>query len=174
MQKLEPLRPLDVPVALELSSRPIDTYAVLAERLALSTSVLHGAVRRLRAAGLLLPGSREPNRTALLAFLEHGVPHAFPGAPGAIVRGVPTAHAGPDLAGAIVGEPVVWPSAHGSAVGASLAPLHRRADLLPERAPDVYAALTLVDALRIGRARERVLARAALARRFEADRAAAA
>ncbi|HJS46565.1 MAG TPA: hypothetical protein VJ773_01125 [Gemmatimonadales bacterium] len=137
----------------------------------MSPSVLHGAVRRLGLAGLLLPGTRQPNRSALLEFIEHGVRYAFPGTLGPVSRGVPTAHAGPDLAGTVVGEPVVWASAEGASVGAAVAPLHPRADRLPELAPDVYAALALVDALRVGRARERTLAREALARRFEADRA---
>lgn len=171
---LEPLRPVDVAVALALSGHHGDTYAILSKRLGLSPSVVHGSVGRLRAAGLLLPGSREPNRTALLAFLEHGVRYAFPGALGAVVRGIPTAHAGPDLAEVISGEPVVWPSPGGSAMGPAVAPLHPRPEHLPASAPGVYASLALVDALRVGRARERALALEALARRFEADRGGAA
>jgi DNA-binding Lrp family transcriptional regulator len=170
----EPLRPVDVAVALALSGHHRDTYAVLSKRLGLSPSVVHGSVGRLRDAGLILPGSREPNRTALLAFLEHGVRYAFPAALGGVARGIPTAHAGPDLAEVISGEPVVWPSGAGSAMGPSVAPLHPRPDHLPDSAPGVYASLALVDALRVGRARERALAREALARRFEAERAGAA
>lgn len=170
--ELEPLRPLDVAVALALSGHHDDTYAVLSRRLGLSPSVIHGSAGRLRAAGLILPRSTELNRTALLAFLVHGVRYAFPGALRAVVRGIPTAHAGPDLAEVISGEPVFWASSAGSATGPSIAPLRPRPEDLPQSAPGVYAALALVDALRVGRARERSLAREALSRRFEADRVA--
>lgn len=56
--------------------------------------------------------------------------------------------------------------------GAAVRPLLARAAELPEHCPELYEALTLVDALRIGRARERALASAALAKRLGAGAAA--
>lgn len=53
---------------------------------------------------------------------------------------------------------VVWPSVKGSVVGQSLSPLVPKAAELPERSPNVYGLMTLVDALRVGRIRERRLA----------------
>jgi hypothetical protein len=50
--------------------------------------------------------------------------------------------------------------------GTSLAPLYPAATTLPERAPEVYRLLTLVDAVRVGRARERGAALAAIDRRL--------
>lgn len=59
-------------------------------------------------------------------------------------------------------KPIVWPDAKGSVRGTGLAPLYPKATELPERNPAVYAALTLVDAMRVGQARERNAAMHAL------------
>lgn len=129
----------------------------------------HGtaATGRLRAAGLVRPNSRSVNRLALREFLEHGLRYAFPAHPGAHARGIPTAHSARPLADRVVAEDsLVWASASGSAIGREIAPLYNRAVELPRRCPSVYQMLTLVDALRVGRARERRLAGEELARRL--------
>jgi len=159
---------LDIGVALGLAVQeagPRETYSRLGRTLGLSASTVHAAVLRLQAAGLLLPGSRRPNRTALREFLVHGVRYVFPPAIGSAARGVPTAHAGPPLREHFdPTDPMVWPDANGSLVGTALAPLYPGATMLPERAPRVYRLLTLVDALRVGRARERAVATTELGR----------
>ncbi|MBI4420155.1 MAG: hypothetical protein HY560_04955 [Gemmatimonadetes bacterium] len=63
-------------------------------------------------------------------------------------------------------DSIVWPSASGSTVGQAIAPLYERATELPWRCPSLYENLTLVDALRVGRARERKLAGEELERRL--------
>jgi hypothetical protein len=50
--------------------------------------------------------------------------------------------------------------------GRAITPLIPKAAELAQRAPDTYAALSLVDAVRLGRARERRLAIEALRARF--------
>lgn len=153
------LRPLDIVVALRLAMVPDDRYESLAEAIGVSLSTAHQAVRRLKSAGLLRPGNRTPNRKALVEFLSHGLRYAFFAEPGPETRGVPTAHSAPPLAEEIVSdETYVWPSAKGHARGTSLPPLYEGAELLPERDPGLYRALALVDAVRVGRARERKLA----------------
>jgi hypothetical protein len=168
MQKQNTLRPLDLMVVLGLSlpgATAAEPYDALGKRLGLSASTAHQAVGRLQAAGLVRPGSREPNRHALRNFLAHGVRYAFPPSLGPEVLGVPTAHAGPALSELIDGgTPFVWPDVNGTVRGRSLTPLHPSATKLPKRAPEVYGALTLVDAIRAGRAREREAATAALDR----------
>lgn len=169
------LHPSDVVVALRLAEAPTRTYAELASDLFLSASTVHGAVERLGLAGLVRPtstrGTRSVNRHALLELLEHGLRYVFPGTLAGRARGVPTAHSGPALAAEIDQgeEPIVWPTPKGSMLGQALVPLYDRAVELPARCPSVYAALTLVDALRTGRARERELASRAL--RYWLDRA---
>ncbi|MGQ0640428.1 MAG: MarR family transcriptional regulator [Gemmatimonadaceae bacterium] len=121
----------------------------------MSASTAHGSVERLQVAGLLRPDSREVNRHYLLEFLEHGVKYAFPAALRSRAKGIGTAHSGPALSKEIIADDaIVWPDAHGNVVGQAIPPLWETADL-PNKCPFVYDLLTLVDAVRIGRARER-------------------
>jgi hypothetical protein len=153
------LRPADVGVAVSLVEYPRASYDQLHDVLGISRSNAHAAVRRLRLAGLVRQDERVVVRSNLLEFLVHGVRYTFPGLLGASAKGVATSHAGPILSHDIVAEDaVVWPSAKGSVVGPSLPPLVPKAAELPERSPNVYALMTLVDALRVGRIRERRLA----------------
>lgn len=157
------LRPLDVAVAIRLAQEPGASYARLADSMGIAPSQAHASVRRLQKARLLLPVRREANRPALLEFLEHGVRYAFPAEIGRKSPGIPTAYSGPPLADDIVShEPLVWPWFDGTVEGDSLKPLYPNAVQLPTRCPELYNALTIVDAIRVGRARERKLAIARL------------
>jgi len=170
MNKQDALKPHDLAVAFGLllgepDARP--TYSELGQYLALSQSTVHQSVRRLQGAGLLRPGSRTPNRIALGEFLAHGVRYAFPPTLGRQARGIPTAHSGPVLGARFDAEDAfVWPDADGDRRGTSLTPLYPGATTLPGRAPEVYQLLTLVDAIRVGRARERGAAIAELNHRL--------
>lgn len=167
MNDLQPLKPIDVVVGLRLAEAPELNYEHLSADLGISRSTAHASVQRLQVAGLVRPSSRAVNRLAFREFLEHGVRYAFPAQPGAEARGIPTAHAAPPLASHIVAEDaLVWPSLAGQVSGRAIAPLYARATELPQRCPSLYESLALVDALRVGRARERKLAREALERRF--------
>lgn len=156
MAKQEALKPYDVAVALRLAQEPEASYVSLASDLSMSPSTAHESVERLQLAGLLRPDSRQVNRHHLLEFLEHGVRFAFPARLERRERGIPTAHSGPALANEFVAdEAMVWPDAKGSVVGHSIAALCLKPDELPEKCWAVYELLTLVDAIRVGRARER-------------------
>jgi len=155
------LKPHDLVAALKLAVGPSLTYPQLAVALSLSLSEAHGAVKRSQAAGLLL-SDRQPNRPAILEFVIHGVRYAFPPERGGITRGLPTAHAAPPLAELIVqdNDPVpVWPDPQGEARGASFKPLYRGAPRAARADAKLYQCLSLIDAVRGGRARERNLAK---------------
>ncbi|MCY3002669.1 MAG: hypothetical protein NTV21_12780 [Planctomycetota bacterium] len=163
-----PLKGLDIVAALELASCPSvpRSYAELAKATGLSASEANQAARRGALAGLLLPGAtrfEKPRvqRRALLSFLEHGVARAFFASPGRVVRGVPTAHSAPPLDRWIsAGEELafVWPDPDGPVRGRAIEPLHPSAPRLASTNPRLYELLALVDALRVGDARERKLA----------------
>lgn len=164
--KQESLKPVDVAVALLLALKgggPSATYIDMSNTLGVSSSTTHESVDRLQKSGLLRSGTREPNLHALRNFLAHGVRHAFPPTLGRTAKGIPTAHSGPSLSELFESTtPVVWPDIHGSVRGTSLAPLYPNATQLPARAPTLYDVLTLVDAIRMGQARERSAALKAL------------
>ncbi len=168
MPEQDTIRPHDLAVAFSLlgdDGPSPTTYSELGERLSLSPSTVHQSVKRMQGAGLLRPGTRTPNRMALGEFLSHGVRYAFPPILGRQALGVPTAHSGPSLGALFDSEDaLVWPDARGTARGTSLTPLYPGATSLPGRAPEVYRLMTLVDAIRVGRARERSAATAELNR----------
>ncbi len=157
------LRPVDLSIALRLEHAPDERYEDLARAVGLSLSASHRSVRRLAMAGLLAPGSRRVNRSALLEFLVHGVRYAFPPNLGRESLGVPTAGGLPELAKDLPsGSHAVWPSALGKQRGPSLAPLYPGAPGAALRDDRLHRLLALVDVMRIGQARERKIGEAAL------------
>lgn len=153
------LRPHDICVALQLVLTPGFSYRELAHDVGLSLGEAHNAVKRLEQARLFIPDPGRVNVPALLELLVHGVPYVFPGQLGPDTQGVPTAHSGPALVEHLSGvDVIVWPSADGEIRGQALAPLCASAPDLVQRNEALYRWLTLVDALRIGRARDRGLA----------------
>lgn len=153
------LRPLDVVVALQLALRPEDKYEALAGTLGIVVSAAHRAVTRLEAARLVLPHRRAAARGSLIDFIVHGVPYSFYAVIGPEAPGVPTAYSAPPLAAEIESDrPLVWPSVQGAMRGDTLEPLYPGAASLAGRDPALYEVLTLVDAMRVGRARERRIA----------------
>jgi len=169
------LRAQDVIVAIQLRTyglAPEDgiawTFAELARHTGLSASQGHGAVGRLKAASIAHAGTAAPLRIsaeALGRLLQHAVPlWLYPEAadtPGA-ARGIPTAWSAPPLVEIMRGErKVVWPHPEGTGLGESLKPLHHcilTGPGVPGHArynERLHQVLALVDALRLGRARDR-------------------
>jgi DNA-binding Lrp family transcriptional regulator len=158
------MMPIDLVVALALAlADASETYQELAKELGISPSTAFDAVQSLQRTGMLRAGSRQPNNTELRNFLVHGAKHAFPALLGREARGVPTAHSGPVLKDLFdSSKPIVWPSPKGTVRGTSLTPLYPKAVELPKRSPRLYQVLALIDALRVGQARERNAARNAI------------
>ncbi len=129
-------------------------------------------MKRAAGAGLVDitdPEDRQVRSGALYTFLIHGVPRAFPVKPGPIVRGTPTAYAAPPLSSIIAMPddlPPVWPDPDGRTRGYELRPIYKAAPGAAKRDPMLYELLALVDALRVGRARERSAAASELRRRI--------
>ena len=162
-----PLKPQDVAVALQLALTPGCTYAALAQTTGISQGEVHNAVRRLRGARLVCADVTQVTGEALLAFLGAGVPYAFPADAGPESRGVPTAHAAGVLGdGFSTVDPLVWSSIDGRVRGASVVPLYAGAAATATQNPALYELLALVDAIRLGRTRERTRAKQVLRQRI--------
>lgn len=161
---------LDIVVLLKLLLEPQKRpYAQLSKELGISTSEVHAAVRRGIEAGLIDLESRLPLRGPLKEYLLHGVRYAFPASPGPVVRGIPTAHAAPPLSAKISSDdlPPVWPDPEGTVRGCSVEPLYKSVPEAAKSDSALYELLALVDALRIGRSRERNLAAEELKQRLD-------
>lgn len=159
----------DVIIALKLlNSDPALTFAELGQSVGLSASEAHGCLRRLIESRLVEPDSRRVIRRSLLRFLVHGVPFAFPANLRETTRGLPTAWGAPVLRDGFSADeaPPVWPDPEGTVRGQSVKPLYPSAVLAARRDPELYDLLALVDALRLGRARERKLAEELLEKRL--------
>jgi hypothetical protein len=125
----------------------------------MSQSEISESVARSKYAGLLDPKGKKVMKLALLEFLAHGVKYVFPQKPGAVVRGIPTAHSAEPLVHEINSdEAYVWPSAFGKVRGHSIKPLYPSVVKAVENDPKLHQLLALVDAIRVGRAREYNLA----------------
>lgn len=169
------LKPQDLLVLLKAAAHPAErwTYAALAEGLSMSASEVHASVRRAVDAGLAVKQGRgdwSPVRPAVLEFAVHGVRYVWPATVGPVKRGVPTSFGTVPLASllhAARGEAPVWAHPSGSAKGPSLSPLYRTAPVAALADPGLHRLLALLDALRVGRARERALATDLLRKELE-------
>ena len=163
------MRPQDVVILLDIVSRGETPWLQqeVAKRLKISASETGASLTRSAIAGLYLKPSRQVNRQALYEFIVYGLRYVFPAVPGPAVRGIATAFSAPVLQEQIVSaEKQVWPWATGQQRGHSIEPLFPTVPPVALLHPALYDLLALVDALRIGRAREQEIARKELAKRL--------
>jgi hypothetical protein len=157
------LKPQDVLVLLKLVAIGDRswTYSGLARELGMSASEVHGAIKRLTAAQLFFPETETVFHGNAVEFLVSGVRYVFPAERGTQAVGIPTAYAAPPLNEQIVpgrSLPAVWPSRYGTVSGIALTPLYPSVPDAAREDPQLYELLALVDALRVGKARERMIA----------------
>ncbi|HEY2864631.1 MAG TPA: hypothetical protein VGK37_13515 [Casimicrobiaceae bacterium] len=168
------LKPQDFVVALKIAligDEGFPSYISIAAALSMSASEVHGSAKRARQARLLQrSGGKElvANRAALREFALHGVPYAYPPRLGPVTRGIPTASGAPSLVGSLMEsvEVPVWPHPAGQVRGPALYPLYPSVPRAAEKDSALYDLLSLVDAIRIGTAREREIAAEILERRL--------
>jgi len=165
------LKPQDVVILLKLglstqhgwsrksgrSDQPAWSYSQVAYELRMSPSEVHKGIKRAVQARLFDMESRSPRLQSFLEFLVHGVKYAYAPDIGGMTRGVPTAFAAPGLRNNLhVGEETyVWPDPEGDSRGLSLSPLYKNVPQAVRGDEVLYRALSALDAIRIGRARER-------------------
>ena len=150
------MRPHDVVVLLKIISIG-DKWLNkdLSESLYISSSEISESLNRSMIARLISPDKKKVFKSALIRFIENGLAFVFPVEPGAIERGIPTAHSAPILKEHFLSEEnYVWPSPNGKVRGQSIVPLYPnqiRAVLNDEK---LYNMLALIDSVRVGKVRE--------------------
>ncbi|MCB2182591.1 MAG: hypothetical protein KQH63_11225 [Desulfobulbaceae bacterium] len=170
------LKPQDIYVLLKLvvvGDRPW-SYADLAVELRMSPSQVHASVKRALEAQLAVRQEDMigPHFRNLENFLIHGLKHVFWAEHGNMTRGVPTSSSAPPLDTMFIPlssdePPSVWPDPEGDVRGMAFAPLYKQAPEASRRDQKFYELLTLVDAIRGGRAREREMAIREIRQRLE-------
>lgn len=155
------MRPQDILILLQIIvlEEKVSRIVDLAYQLKISQSEVSEALYRCRIARLLSPEGYKVYRNGLLEFIIYGLKYVFPAHPGEFTRGIPTAHTAPPLSKKIVSdEAFVWPSPEGTTRGQAIEPLYGSVPTIVSQAPALYEMLALIDALRVGRAREQALA----------------
>ena len=155
------MKPQDVVILLKIISLDTDDWQQkpLSDALKMSQSEVSQSVALSKFAGLLDGTGKKVMRLAFFDFLQFGLTYVFPQKPGPVVRGLPTAHSAAPLNSVIVSEEsYVWPWAKGKIRGHGIVPLYSSVPDAAAMDVKLYEMLSLTDALRIGRARERDLA----------------
>ena len=157
------LQPLDILLCLKLvtyeEEKPLPSLETIAQEIHISRANGYRSLNRVTQAGLVNADKR-PRKDALFQLIAFAVRYVYYVKPGEPTRGVPTAHAAPPLSH-LIGQSSdipVWPDPQGDVRGQAVTPLHPEVPNVVRNDPKLYELLALVDAIRIGRARERNLA----------------
>ncbi|RDC62373.1 hypothetical protein [Adhaeribacter pallidiroseus] len=158
MKKHNGMRPQDIVVLLKIVAfnnkewRNID----IAHDIYISPSEVSEALNRCRIAGLIDSKKRKVNTNSFYEFVTYGLKYVFPAEPGAVVKGVPTAHSASPLKEHIAAgnDIYVWPYAKGTQRGQAIEPLYKTLPQVVKEGDLFYELLTIVDTLRVGRVRE--------------------
>lgn len=128
----------------------------IAARAQISRAATSIAINRLVDINLLSADREQVMKRNFMDFLIYGMPYVFPAKLGAITKGIAT-H--------ISAEPLnkffsatqnfVWPHVSGKIIGQSIRPIYHSVPEIIGTEEQLYEALTLIDALRIGQAREK-------------------
>lgn len=167
------LKPQDIVLLLKLADLREEPWQQkgLSQVLKISQSEISQGISRLQYSGLLGGEGKSVKRLALMDFLQYGLPYTFAQRPGAMVRGVPTAHSASPLNEIIHdAESYVWPYPGGKVRGQSITPLYPTVPAVALADPSLYVLLALVDALRVGKSREKELAVIELKKRIVTER----
>lgn len=151
------MRPHDIVILLKMISLK-DGFLNkdLSAGLNISPSEISESLNRSAIAGLVSPDKKKVFKNALLKFIEYGLGYVFPAEPGAMERGIPTAHSAPVLKDLIVSqENYVWPYAGGNVRGQAISPLYPKQVQAVLADDKLYNMLALTDSIRVGKVREK-------------------
>lgn len=161
MKKHNGMRPHDIVVLLKIIAIGTENWLMkdIANKLYISPSEVSESLNRSVLAGLITNDKKRIFKSALIDFIIYGLKYVYPQKPGALVRGMKTAHSAPPLSFEIESTvDYVWPYAEGDSRGFSVEPLHSNVPEACLEDPILYELLALIDALRIGNTREQNIA----------------
>lgn len=140
----------------------------IADSLGMSASNVSKSLERCKKAQLIDRHKKKVNVLALQEFLIHGIAYVFPAEAGRVGRGVPTYVSAAPISDAISNgaESYVWHYVRGNARGQHIEPLYPSVPEAALRDEELYQLLVIVDALRMGRAREKSIAIEELTKRM--------
>ena len=162
MKKHNGMRPQDIVVLVKILARKNNDWRNIdiANAIHLSPSEVSEALNRCKIAGLIDSKKKNVNLDSLVEFLIFGLKYVFPVQPGAIVKGIPTAHSATPIKEHISSgrDFYVWPYAKGSHRGQAIEPLYKTLPQIVQDDVIFYELLTIIDTIRVGRVREKNIA----------------
>ncbi len=165
------MRPQDIVVLLKIIALKQDDwyYADLARLLKISPSEISEVLNRCKIAGLIDSKKKKVNINSFMEFLIYGLKYVFPTQPGAIVKGIPTAHSASPIKEHISSgaDVYVWASAKGTHRGQAIEPLFKSIPKIVQEDTLFYELLAIIDTIRVGRAREIKIAKEELEKRLK-------
>lgn len=171
MKKHNGMRPQDIVILLKIISIGNDAWRNIdiATAIGISPSEVSEALNRCKIAKLIDSRKRKVNINSFTEFLIYGLKYVFPSEPGAMVRGVPTAHsASPIKEHVSSGSDVfVWPSAKGTHRGQAIEPLFKSIPQIVQEDKLFYELLVISDTMRVGKVREIQIAEEELEKRLK-------
>ena len=171
MKKHNGMRPQDIVVLLKIIALKNDDWynSDLAQSLKISPSEISEVLNRCKIARLIDSKKRKVNINSFLEFLIYGLKYVFPAEPGAIVKGIPTAHSASPVKEHVSGgsDIYVWSSAKGTHRGQSIEPLFKSIPQIVSDDKLFYELLTIIDTIRVGRVREINIAKKELEKRLK-------
>lgn len=151
------MRPQDVAILLKIISLEGKSWqmAGLSNLLGISASEISESLNRSRIANLIDYNKKNVSRQNFFEFLEHGVSYVFPQQPGAMARGLPTAHSHPAMKEIFKSDiNYVWPDNKGTTMGLIIEPFYTRQVEAVKEDEVYYKLLAMVDVIRVGKVRE--------------------
>ena len=165
------MRPQDIVVLLKIVALKHDDWynSDLAKSLKISPSEISEVLNRCKIAGLIDSKKRKVNINSFMEFLIYGLRYVFPTQPGAIVKGIPTAHSASPIKEHISSgsDIYVWSNAKGTHRGQVIEPLFKTIPQIVHEDKLFYELLAIVDTIRVGKAREINIARIELENRLK-------
>ena len=157
MRKHNGMRPQDVAILLKIISMQGKEWQMsgLSNLLGISASEISESLNRSRIASLIDYNKKNVNRQNFFEFLKHGVSYVFPQQPGAMVRGLPTAHSHASMKEIFKSDiDYVWPDNKGTTMGLMIEPFYPKQVEAVIGDEVYYKLLAMVDVIRVGKVRE--------------------
>jgi predicted transcriptional regulator len=172
MKKHNGMRPQDIVVLLKIVALRNDDWrnSDLAYSLQISASEVSEVLNRCKIAGLIDSKKRKVHLNSFREFLIYGLKYVFPAEPGAMVRGIVTAHSAYPIKEYISSDEIyVWSYAKGNTRGQAIEPLYKTLPAAVSENSLFYELLVIIDTIRVGRVREVKIAIEELEKRLQYD-----
>ena len=161
MKKHSGMRPHDIIIILKIIAKGKKQWYMkdIAHELYISQSEVSESLNRNVMAGLIAYNKKRVLFSAVQEFIFYGLKYVYPQKPGAMVRGIVTAHSAMPLMEKIrSNQNFVWPYSEGDQRGFAVEPLHPNVPKACLKDDKLYELLALIDAIRLGNVREQNIA----------------